>query len=736
LRSKLVFCLLLALVPVLWGRAAIITLEMPVGARQLGMGEAGVALTDDAYAPYYNPAGLAFGPLADEWEHSYKLGDSSLQITALASRSRSGFLSQGEVWAGLPNGILFFDGREWKDYHREVLEGGTYIRDVLKRFLGRESDLDSLVDYVRAYNGVKSFEEEKLLVEVRVPWKLMIAEEVTALLYDTRLNRVWVGTKTGLLRFDGKGWKRYDVELGKKHITDLEWQGATLWIGTTDGLFEYRRGEVVQKGNVLPGQYVTALAYSYLRKELYVGLQGHGLAKLASKTSAPGAKGSGPQSQDQWSVYTLDDGLLSLQANQIAVDSAGHIWVAHQEGLSHFDLRKWEQVRFENNAVHSVRVDPRGRLWIGTAKGVWKHEPAYITAKGRKVENARRGEDEQEALGTWTHFHTGNGLKNNSVTQIEPQGQDMWFSTAAGVERLNLANRQVTLFYEKLLPVLNIPDLYHLFSGMTFPISDWGTIGAFVNFVSFGETVVGGELESDLAATVNSSEIVGGVGYGTRLTPDFALGVNFKFFFSDLSSGSSVGGEEAKTASYAVDLGILRKNLFVEGVDFGLALANMGPNVYYVDKSQEDPIPLTWRIGFTWHALRTADHRLILVTDYSRESIYTDSDGDAAPFYISSWKSWAYPDGHENMESNGELVLHSLKKGIAGLGFEYVYSNTLALRMGYMHDNTGKRQEMNWGLGVLLSDVLQLDIAGIKEVGNLTEGVREGQMRFSLLFKF
>ena len=51
--------------------SAIITLQMPVGARQLGMGEVGAALADDATAMYYNPAGLAFGPLADEWRSSY-----------------------------------------------------------------------------------------------------------------------------------------------------------------------------------------------------------------------------------------------------------------------------------------------------------------------------------------------------------------------------------------------------------------------------------------------------------------------------------------------------------------------------------------------------------------------------------------------------------------------------------------------------------------------------------------
>lgn len=71
MRKSLLSAILLAPALALAAGSAIITLEMPVGARQLGMGEAGAALADDAAAMYYNPAGLAFGPLADEWRMSY-----------------------------------------------------------------------------------------------------------------------------------------------------------------------------------------------------------------------------------------------------------------------------------------------------------------------------------------------------------------------------------------------------------------------------------------------------------------------------------------------------------------------------------------------------------------------------------------------------------------------------------------------------------------------------------------
>ena len=40
-----------------------------------------------------------------------------------------------------------------------------------------------------------------------------------------------------------------------------------------------------------------------------------------------------------------------------------------------------------------------------------------------------------------------------------------------------------------------------------------------------------------------------------------------------------------------------------------------------------------------------------------------------------------------------------------------------------------------FGLGVMLSDMLQLDISSIQGVGNV-DGVRDGQMRYSMLFKF
>ena len=716
---NLLALLILTASSALWAAgSAIITLEMPVGARQLGMGEVGAAIADDATALYYNPAGLAFGPLADEWRMSYpEKSEKSPFFTKIAARTRPGFFAKSELWAGTNNGIMRFDGERWLNFHSVLLEGNMKIRDVVRVFVGTERGLDEFTRQVKKFNNINTPEDEAHVVEVRLPWNLVIQDTVTALLYESRTEKLWVGTSKGLFRFDGKGWKTFDSEFGNKHITALANQGATLWIGTDNGLFSYRNGIFEQKGKVLPSQYIESLVWSEMRKELFASIRNAGIARLVPKT--------GSNDKDRWSLFTEEDGIIDLYPKALAIDSSGHVWAAHKEGLSHFNLRKWEQVRFENNNVHDLAVDKNGALWIATDKGVWRHLPDYATASGRKAELERNpNEKEPVKKDEWNHYHSGNGLSSNRVWAVLPQGNDVWFSTGNGMEQYKDADYQLSFFYEKLLPVLNIPDLYHLFGGMTIPLAEWGTLGFFVNFISFGSTVVSDEFTSDELVAYNSSEIVGGFSYGTQIGKNWGLGVSIKLFYSDLSSGASTGEEEATTFGYAFDVGVLKKDLFTRHLNFAAVLANIGPSVYYVDKSIEDPIPLTWRIGLSYELLSSVDHKLLIAADYNRETVYDDDKGQPEPFYIASWKSIAKPElgGH-----GFTAAKNSLLQGVINLGAEYTYSNTVALRLGYLYDKTGKRQEVDLGFGFMLSDVLQFDFATIKDVGN-NDGVRDGQI--------
>ena len=127
------------------------------------------------------------------------------------------------------------------------------------------------------------------------------------------------------------------------------------------------------------------------------------------------------------------------------------------------------------------------------------------------------------------------------------------------------------------------------------------------------------------------------------------------------------------------------------------------------------------------------DYRWTIAADYNRETIYDDDKGNPEPFYIACWKSIVDP---EKKDTKGiETAKNSLMQGVFNVGTEFIYSNTIALRLGYLYDRTGKRQEVDFGFGFMLSDMLQFDFATIKDVGD-NDGVRDGQMRFGMLFKF
>lgn len=749
------------------GGAAVITLVMPVGARQLGMGEAAVALSDDVYGTYWNPAGLAFGPVSNEWElllSGAREGAPPRRYTAVATRPRTGFLARPAVWVGAEDGLAYFDGRRWRMHHEHVLDQGERIQAVVRRYTGGSGDLDSLTAKVRAFNDVETTEDEEELITLKLPYDLLFpGQTVTALAIDNT-DRLWVGTAAGLFRFDGEGWKVFDREENFTYlpagtvadtasledadstavaadtatpaaaatasgpfrslsVTALALKGNTLWIGTNDGLYEYRQNAMSRRGqNLLPTQHVTSIGVHGSVEDVYVGLEGRGLARYRPPRTATGVA--------RWRLFSsARDGLLDDDVRSVLVDRFGHVYTAHEGGVSHFTLRSWEKIRLPKQEVRSLALDEKNRVWVATSQGAWQFTPAHSTPKGRRDEEKAREEGAERLGGTWEHYHSGNGLRDKDVVALRADGDDMWFLTGAGVERYHNAKTQVGFFYETLLPVLNLEDLYHAYMAATFPIEEWGTLGGFVNYVSFGKNLSTGDDGSQ--SSFSAYELVAGLTYATRLNKNAGLGINAKFIYSALSRGVTSSGERTDgiAASYAVDAGFLQKNLAgIEGLSFGLMMQNMGPAVFYVDQAQSDPIPFTWKVGLAYALINTPNHRLTVAGDLNREAFYREpGSSQAEPFWIGSWKAIASPGG------NGSVLQENIRQTVYNSGAEYVYANVVAVRSGYLLDITGERRELDIGLGFMISDILQIDGTFIRSFDN---GIRNGQQRYSMILRF
>jgi hypothetical protein len=97
-------------------------LRMGVGARALGMGDGSVALTEDGYAAYYNPAGLVF--LKDRWfsatcqlmaldRYQYYVGYSQAFHGKSSGSNHHGLMRGGFSVGWLATGVNHIDARDF-----------------------------------------------------------------------------------------------------------------------------------------------------------------------------------------------------------------------------------------------------------------------------------------------------------------------------------------------------------------------------------------------------------------------------------------------------------------------------------------------------------------------------------------------------------------------------------------------------------------------------------------------
>ena len=94
--------------------AAVLYLRIAPGARAAAMGEAYVAIADDATSTHWNPAGLGAYPLSPGWLQATVPGELRplMDVAALKTRG-GGTYSAYDIWALTPKGLARFDNKDW-----------------------------------------------------------------------------------------------------------------------------------------------------------------------------------------------------------------------------------------------------------------------------------------------------------------------------------------------------------------------------------------------------------------------------------------------------------------------------------------------------------------------------------------------------------------------------------------------------------------------------------------------
>lgn len=357
--------------------AAVLYLRIAPGARAAGMGEAYVAITDDATATHWNPAGLGAYPLADAWiETEIPRQFRPLKgMAALKSGGAADYMAY-EIWALSPRGLVRFDNENWYLHEKFTTKTDQTVEKILASYFNVTDEqrlatmiervayvnnkraftyLDSLRERVMAnvstdYSGLESLTSlfDSLLLaynECRVNWNQVenIERRLKDGLKDNQVSeveadRISIAVEKSHSRFIKEELTvPYSVNYTGEPSA-IAVSGADLLVGTNNGLMVYNansnRWRTFTVADGLPSDTVTSLFA--VQGQTYVGTSG-GPARFFGQRVAP------VDGADQ-----LPEGVVQALGGR----SQNDLWMVLGNDLYHFDGRKWS-----NSMDYSVALD-------------------------------------------------------------------------------------------------------------------------------------------------------------------------------------------------------------------------------------------------------------------------------------------------------------------------------------------------------------------------------------------
>jgi signal transduction histidine kinase/ligand-binding sensor domain-containing protein len=288
---------------------------------------------------------------------------------------------------------------------------------------------------------------ERLPVRIYTVDDGLAGNQVNAMLQDSR-GFLWIGTDSGLSRFDGARFVSYDPRQGlpSPNVTALlEAPAGGLLVGTTGGLARLETRPAATGSLFVPVR--AALASRGARR---LGRIAALLVDGSSVWLADGSAGGGlfrlhPAGARSAFEEVKRAGASILGVTALAADGAGGLWVGERTGLLHrladgrwieipiLRLPRWE-------GVGALLLDGRHRLWIATGAALYVLNPGPAEA-GLADERplAERASHRCEMPGEVCSFDSRPWLAGDRPSGAMLQSRDgrVWMAAHAGLDALD-----------------------------------------------------------------------------------------------------------------------------------------------------------------------------------------------------------------------------------------------------------------------------------------------------------
>ena len=274
-------------------------------------------------------------------------------------------------------------------------------------------------------------------------------------------------------------------------------------------------------------------------------------------------------------------------------------------------------------------------------------------------------------------------------------------------------------------------------------------ISASLRYFSLGEVNTSGA-GSTVGQTLNPYEMAFDLGYSRKLSEKFAMGVTFRYIFSDLGFSDSYAGDQTKGASaFAADISGYFTTYPIIGRNecqwsWGWNISNIGTKVSY--NNGEDPafLPTNLRLGTTFTFPLADYHNLSLSSDFNkllvparpRESDYADTPEGQLEYLdaLEDWENMSPITGiFKSFSDAPGGAKEELREINYSLGAEYSYNQQFFLRAGYYHESQFKGNRQYFGIGAGFSlNVVRLDASYMMATAQTSP--LDQTLRFTLSF--